>query len=139
MNAYRRKLEDLARKLVPTPVPDFTGWTADEVLMWAARNGGFEAIVEEANDGYRPTMVTPEQREAELRVEGKWHEETPAEPQPVVAEAVTAREPGMPPPEPQWWEEKARFRHRGPEDYDWADDKQAGYFCEVDYDPFEDM
>src|SRR5207253_3528252 len=63
----------------------------------------------------------------------------PREPQPAPADSEPKREPGMPPPGPQWWEEKAKFRHRGPGDYDWADDKQAGYFCEVDYDPFKDI
>ena len=138
MSAYRRKLDGVARLLVPTPAPDFTGWTAEQVLLWVARNDGFEAVVEQANEGFRPKMVTPEEHEAELRAEGKWPIETPPEPQPAPVDAEPKREPGMPPPGPQWWEEKARFRHRGPEDYDWADDKQAGYFCEVDYDPFED-
>jgi hypothetical protein len=140
MSAYRCKLEGVARLLLPAPVPDFSGWTEEQVLLWSARNGGFEAVVEAANESYRPQMVTPEQHEAELRAAGKWREETPAEPEPEPAtvDAESKREPGMPPNEPQWWEEKARFRHRGPEDYDWNGDKQAGYFCEVDYDPLAD-
>jgi hypothetical protein len=132
------RLLRMTRGLTRQAAPDFTGWTAQQVLLWAARNGGFEAIVEEANEGYRPKMVTAEEHEAELRAAGKWREETPAAPQPAPVDAEPKREPGMPPPEPQWWEEKARFRHRGPEDYDWDDDKQSGYFCEHEYDPLED-
>jgi len=48
------------------------------------------------------------------------------------------REPGMPRQKKQWWEERAKWRMRGPQDE--TDDERRGrpmYQCLVDYDPLE--
>ena len=132
-NRRRRKL-----KALPQPVPDFTGWTAEQVLMWAARNGKFEEMVAHANQGERRTMITPEENETELRAAGQWPTEgsaaapgaAPPEPAPAPAAKLE------PPAEPAYWEEKCRWRLRGPEDYDWDD--STGYQVEHEYDPLED-
>jgi hypothetical protein len=62
---------------------------------------------------------------------------TPAsEPKPKPKRQRKRREPGMPKPEKQWWEERAQWRMRGPQD----EDERRGrplYRCLVDYDPLE--
>ena len=137
IDAWLRRIEKRRRR---DPEPDFTGWTAQQVLLWAAQNGKYEEIVAEASKGYRPQMVTPEEREAELRATGRWPTASevaePAPDRPPVAMAEPA-----PPSEPErpleYWEEKCHWRRRGPADYDWDDEEPGGYFCEYEYDPLE--
>ena len=68
-------------------------------------------------------------------------------PEPPTAAPVEARpaapppptpQPGMPPPEPQWREEKCRWRERGPADYADHDDNDGVYYETIHrYDPLE--
>ena len=62
----------------------------------------------------------------------------PASPPPSATEPPPKQRPKLkrlraPEPEPQWWEEKARWRRRGPEDYRWGNAKANT--CIVDYEP----
>jgi outer membrane biosynthesis protein TonB len=70
---------------------------------------------------------------------------TASTPQPAPAPAPPAAPPAKrrprrrpkrvqaPKAEPQWWEERARWKQRGAEDYRWGDVKPN--MCLVDYDP----
>jgi hypothetical protein len=136
------RLRRLEKRRHREPAPDFTGWTAQQVLLWAAQNGKYEAIVAKASKEYRPQMVTPEEREAELKATGRWPTAGEvAEPAPD-GPPVAAAEP-EPPSDPErpleYWEEKCHWRRRGPaDDDDWDDDEErGGYFCEYEYDPLE--
>ena len=102
-NAQARKPEDAT-----TPL---------QKLVRAAETGRFEAIVAAAQPAEPPKMVTPEEREAALRAEGKWPEEKPkpppkpepkAEPKPPERELT---------PNEQYIAEHCRWRKRGPGDY----------------------
>jgi len=137
IDAWLRRIEKRRRR---DPEPDFTGWTAQQVLLWAAHNGKYEEIVAEASKGYRPQMVTPEAREAESRATGQ---------RPTAGEVAEPAPDGLPvapaepepPSEPErpleYWEEKCQWRHRGPQDMDW-DERPRGYECEYEYDPLEE-
>jgi hypothetical protein len=141
MTAFRRRLDGVAGKLLPAAPPDLTGWTVDQVLLWAAGNGLFEELVAKANEGGPPKMVTPEERDAELPAVAPVPGSTglAAEPPPAGPETEHAlgRGPGEPLPEPKWYDGMVRWRHRRPEDYYWDRDKEAGYFCESEYDVLE--
>ena len=70
--------------------------------------------------------------------------ERPEPPEAVPVEARPAApppptpEPGMPPREPQWWEEKCQWRERGPADYADHDDDDGVYYETIHrYDPLE--
>ena len=94
-----------------------TGATAaspQEGLLRAAEAGKLEALISQAQPAEPVVMVTPEEREAELRAAGKWPEDkpTPSPPAEPPAEAAPpAPEPGMP-TEPtagmKWAEENLR-------------------------------
>jgi hypothetical protein len=65
-------------------------------------------------------------------------EEAKAAPVDATPGAPPPPEPGMPPPEPQWWEEKCRWRERGAADYDDVDDDDGVYYETIHrYDPLE--
>ena len=97
--------------------------TPQQKLVRAAESGRFETIVAAAQPAEPPKMVSPEEREAELRAAGRW----PGEQKPKSeAETVTpdapvepeppAPEPGMPTeptPGMAWAEENIRWRPRG--------------------------
>jgi hypothetical protein len=99
-----------------------TGATAaspQEGLLRAAKAGKLEALIGQAQPAEPVVMVTPEEREAELRAAGQWPQgkPTPAPPtQPTAEAAPPAPEPGMP-TEPTagmlWAEEKLIRRPRG--------------------------
>ena len=72
-------------------------------------------------------------------------EEKPADAAEASPEAATIDQPAAPPtpepqpppepkPERQWWEERARWRLRGPQDYDWDDEVKLNE-CIHEYDP----
>ena len=92
--------------------------TPQEKLVRAAETGRFEAIVAAAQPAEPPKMVTPEEREAELRATGQWPAEQKPQPAatPDAAAEPPAPEPGMP-TEPtagmKWAEEHLRRRPRG--------------------------
>ena len=54
------------------------GNTPQARLLRAARAGQFEALVAEAHPAQPVAMVTPEEREAALRAEGRWSADGPA-------------------------------------------------------------
>ncbi len=66
------KREAAARQPADTATPQ-------QKLVRAAESGRFEAIVAAAQPAEPPKMVTPEEREAELRATGQW----PSSPSPV--------------------------------------------------------
>jgi hypothetical protein len=137
------KLRREERALLPEPMPDFDGWSVAQILMWTARNGKFEEVVAEANAGQVKTMVTPEEREAELRAAGKWPEEPALPTAPASMEPAQIAEAAAPAKTPQqaWMEELCGWRHRGPEDYYWGDagndTASVGYECLYKYDVLE--
>jgi hypothetical protein len=89
------------------------------------------------------TMVTPEEREAELRAAGKWPEEPALPTAPASMEPAQIAEAAAPAKTPQqaWMEELCGWRHRGPEDYYWGDagndTASVGYECLYKYDVLE--
>jgi len=136
MTPYRRKLEQVSGQLKPAPEPDVSGWTADQVLLWAAENDQYEELVRRINEQRTIRMTTPEENEAALRAAGRWEEPEP------VAE-TPAPQPEAPPPAPEltpqqaYWEEKVRWRFRTAEDYaDWENGE--GNQVEHEYDPFKE-
>jgi hypothetical protein len=58
--------------------------TPQQKLVRAAESGRFETIVAAAQPAEPPKMVSPEEREAELRRAGKWQSETSASTSPVL-------------------------------------------------------
>ena len=96
-----------------------TAASAQEGLVRAAEAGQFEAIVAAAQPAEPPKMVTPEEREAELRAAGKWAEDKPTPAptaEPPAEAAPPAPEPGMPTkptPGMKWAEEHLKKRPRG--------------------------
>jgi len=58
------------------PKPDVAA-TPHDRLVWAAQNGQFETLVDEARPAEPLAMVTPEEREAELRAAGRWPADKP--------------------------------------------------------------
>jgi len=99
--------------------PEAGPLTPQQTLVRAAETGQFEAIVAKAQPAESPIMVTPEEREAELRATGKWPEDKPKPPpqaEPTAETAPPAPEPGMP-TEPtagmKWAEENLKKLSRG--------------------------
>jgi hypothetical protein len=129
-NAERRRAARRRRMARPTdPAP-----TAQDGLLRAVENGTFETLVGEAQPAQPIAMVTPEEREAELRATSQRPgEKPPLEPAP---------EPATPPepereltPNAQYIAEYCHWRQRGPSDY--ADFQHEPGRCLVDYDPIE--
>src|SRR6478752_3061215 len=97
--------------------------SAQDGLLRAAKNGPFEALVAQARPAQPIKMVTPEEREAELRAAGQWPEDKPRP------------EPNAEPPAGMLWaEEHIRWRPRGPSDL--RSRHEPGQ-CLVEYDPIE--
>jgi len=98
--------------------------TPQQKLVRAAESGRFEAIVASAQPAEPPKMVTPEEREAELRRTGQWRDKGPdkpkarrkAAPKPEPKEPERPLAPPMTPGE-QYIAEHCRWRARGPGDY----------------------
>jgi hypothetical protein len=157
--SFDRTLKNVKQQLLGERTPDFTGWAPADILLWHAEHGhGLEVAVAAA-------MPSPEEREkqqAEYRALERERQATEAdapiapvettldatpessaaEPQPPVPQPP---EPGMPKAEPQWWEERAHWRQRGPRDYEWEKPEYGRCLVEYDvlnwdngYDPFGD-
>jgi hypothetical protein len=96
---------------------------------------------EEAKRIAAEAKLRPLPPQPEPATEAKAPTETPAstpasEPKTKPKRPRKRREPGMPKPQKQWWEERAQWRMRGPQD----EDERRGrplYQCLVDYDPLE--
>jgi hypothetical protein len=100
--AFARKPEDAA--------------TPQQKLVRAAETGRFEAIVAAAQPAEPPKMVTPEEREAELRRTGKWTDKPKAKRK--AAPKPEPKEPERPlTPNEQYINEHCQWRERRPSDY----------------------
>jgi hypothetical protein len=91
--------------------------TPQQKLARAAETGQYEALVARARLAQPIAMLTPEEREAELRAQGKWPDDKPkrppkpepkAEPKPPERELT---------PNEQYIAEHCQWRARGPNDY----------------------
>jgi hypothetical protein len=109
--------------------------TPEQKLVRAAATGGFEAIVAAAQPAEPPKMVTPEEREAELRAKGHWPDKGPDKPK---AKRTAAKKPEPKEPErelspgEQYIAEYCQWRARGPGDYR----ERVPYGrCLTEYDP----
>jgi len=118
-----------------------TGATAaspQEGLLRAAEAGKLEALISQAQPAEPVVMVTPEEREAELRATGKWPEDKPTPPppaEPPAEAAPPAPEPGMPTeptPGMAWAEENLSRRPPGSGNRRPAHNP---YRCLTEYDP----
>ena len=128
----RDRLEAFVRK------PD-DATTPQQKLVRAAENGRFETIVAAAQPAEPPKMVSPEEREAELRATGQWpaaQKPEPAAPPDAAAEPeAPAPEPGMPTeptPGMAWAEEHLRRHPHGSGNRRPAHNP---YRCLTEYDP----
>ena len=112
--------------------------TPQQKLVRAAESGRFETIVAAAQPAEPTKMVSPEEREAELRATGKWPEDKPKPPpqaEPTAETAPPAPEPGMP-TEPtagmKWAEENLKKLSRGSGRHR---PTHNPYRCLTEYDP----
>jgi hypothetical protein len=132
-----RRAKRLDGEIQADAPPDFGGWTDGQKLVWAARNGRYEEIVARANEGWQPRMAAAKDGEAEPGAEQRDASQVTAAPPP--QDGSTDADPqAQPAPErqPEYWEEKCQWRHRGPDDCDW-EDRPRGYEYEHEYDPLE--
>lgn len=117
-----------------------TGATAaspQDGLLRAAEAGKLEALIGQAQPAEPVVMVTPEEREAELRAAGKWAEDKPkpAPTEPTAEAAPPAPEPGMPtePTAGMKWAEEKLVRH--PRGSGGHRPTHNPYRCLTEYDP----
>lgn len=105
--------------------------TPQQKLVHAAETGRFETIVAAAQPAEPPRMVTPEEREAELRRTGKWPDNPKAKRK--AAQKPEPKEPERPlSPGEQYIAEHCRWRARGPGDYR---ERLPYGRCLTEYDP----
>ena len=105
--------------------------TPQQKLVRAAETGRFEAIVATAQPAEPPKMVTPEEREVELRRTGKWPDKPKAKRK--AAQKPEPNEPERPlTPNEEYVAEHCQWRRRGPGDYR----ERVPYGrCLTEYDP----
>ena len=131
----RKHLEqESARRKAFAPKPDDAA-TPQQKLVRAAETGRFEAIVAAAQPAEPPKMVTPEEREAELRRAGQGPGTGPDKPK-AKRKAAPKSEPKEPErpltPNEAYIAEHVRFRRSGPNDYR----ERVPYGrCKTEYDP----
>ena len=125
----RDRLEAFVRK------PD-DATTPQQKLVRAAENGRFETIVAAAQPAEPPKMVSPEEREAELRAAGKWTADKPkSKSKPKARRKAEPKEPERElTPNEQYIAEHCQWRERGPNDYPKKQPHQL-YRCLTEYDP----
>lgn len=133
----RRRLARAKKQCAVEPEPDRSSMTPQEWTMWEMERYGLEELVRRSyEDAGEPDPMArgDAKREAEAKepaipkASEARVEATPA--------AVEVREtPPKPKPEPQWWEEKCRWRERGAEDF--YDDGDL-YETLHEYDPLAD-
>ena len=104
--------------------------TPQDKLVHAAETGRFEAIVAAAQPAEPPKMVTPEEREAELRADGKWPDKPKAKRKATAKRAPKEPERELTPNE-QYIDEHCQWRERGPGD--WREPIPYGR-CRTEYD-----
>jgi hypothetical protein len=115
-------LRRVEKEVAALPPVEADGATPQEGLLQAAQSGGFEALVRAARPAQPVAMVTPEEREAELRQAGQGPDGT-----------GEAREPEREPtPNEQYIAQHCRWRRRGPNDYR---ERHRPGRCLTEYDP----
>jgi hypothetical protein len=134
-----RRVQRLEGAMAPGPKviePDFTGWSEADIFAWRCAHGvlSFEDVVHEANEGQENRFREAAAESDRLRTEAL-KAAAAAAPEPASEPAPTpeAAAPEEPPPEKPWWEERAKWRHRGAADYDWKGGVR--YECIHEYDP----
>ena len=147
--AFDRTLKSVKQQLLPKrePMPDFTGWKETDVVMWRLDHGEtLQDLVREAQAKGEKELKKMEAKRARERKRDRLRDEGAAKMEAMMAPTETKTEPnaepeaptpGQPQPERQWWEEKARWRQRGPDDYEWDERKPKPGMCLVEYDPLE--
>jgi hypothetical protein len=136
-------LAERAAKAAAERLGQYPGSAAAQINARATREAADKAkrAAEVARRIAEEAKLRPPPPEPEPVIEANAPTETPpatpaSEPKPKPKRPRKRREPGMPKPEKQWWEERARWRMRGPQD----EDERRGrplYQCLVDYDPLE--
>ena len=133
----RRRLARAKKQCVVKPEPDPNSMDGQEWLIWAMDRYGLEELVRQsyvAAGEPDPLARDGTEREAEAKkVAPPEASEARVEDTPAAVEVKQA--PPAAKPEPQWWEEKCRWRERDAEDsYDDGDLYETLH----DYDPLAD-
>jgi hypothetical protein len=135
----RPKVKDFIRKRkarrAAAQTPRTAAATPQERLLQAAQNGQFEALVAEARPEQPLAMVTPEEREAELRRTGRLQDEPKAKEEPPEKPEPPPEPEREPTPNEQYIAEHCRWHPRGPSDY--RETHRVGR-CLTEYDPLTD-
>jgi chemotaxis protein histidine kinase CheA len=136
-------LAERAAKAAAERLAEHPGSAAAQLNARATREAADKAkhAAEEAKRIAEEAKLRPPPPEPEPAIETRVPMETSAPapvsaPKPKPKRPRKRRESGMPKPEKQWWEERAKWRMRGPQD----EDERRGrplYQCLVDYDPLE--
>jgi hypothetical protein len=108
--------------------------TPQQKLLRAAEQGKAEALVRKARPAEPVAMVTPQEREAELRAAGQWPSETQT-PKPAPEPAAPVEPERELTPNEQYIAEHCHWRLRGPSDY--ARQHHEPGRCLVDYNPID--
>ena len=129
----RRAKRLVAQRTAATPADD-TASTPGDGLLRAVETGQYEALVAKARLAQPIAMVTPEEREAELRAAGKWTADKPKS-KPKARRKAEPKEPERElTPNEQYIAEHCQWRERGPNDYPKKQPHQL-YRCLTEYDP----
>jgi hypothetical protein len=136
-------LAERAARAATERLAEHPGSAAAQINARATREAADKAkqAAEDARRIAEEAKLRPPPPKAERAMEAKAPTKTPtptavSEEKPKPKRQRKRREPGMPKPQKQWWEERAQWRMRGPQD----EDERRGrpmYQCLVDYDPLE--
>ena len=114
-----RRLGRVGEMLRSEAAPADEAATPQQKLVRAAETGRFETVVAAAQPAEPPKMVTPEEREAELRAKGQGPGKASGKPK--ARRKVAKPEPKEPEPpltpQQQFIDENCQWRARGPGDY----------------------
>ena len=111
MNRTLRRRLARAKKLCSAEAePDPAGLQGQELLLWEAKKYGLEALVMQACAARADRRPPDDAAREEPKVAA-----VPAASQALADAPAMATVQEMP-PEPQWWEEKCRWRERGARD-----------------------
>ena len=121
------------------PTADSTGSTPQEQLLRAAERGQFETLVRKARPAQPVAMVTPREREAELRASGNWPAGRPDSKQaPAPAPQPEPEEPSPGSPDSPYVREHCHWRPPGSYDErDYRPPPRGGLIS--DYDPLAEF
>lgn len=134
-------LAERAAKAAAERLAQHPGSAAAQLNARATREAADKAkqAAEQARRSAEEAKLRPPPPEPEPAIEAKAPTNTSArvsEPKPTPKRQRKRRELGMPKPGKQWWEERAQWRMREPQD----EDERRGrplYRCLIDYDPLE--